>query len=108
MTSGDPAAYLVYATCPDAAGAERIGRQLVEEGCCACVNIIPGMRSVYRWQGRIETADEAVLIVKASPDGLERASRRLRELHPYAEPCVLHLPVDGGSATYLAWLAGGG
>lgn len=95
---------LVYSTCPDVATAERIGRQLVEEGLCACVNILPGMRSIYRWQGAVETADEVVLIIKTLADRAEAVGQRLRQLHPYTEPCVLHIPITGGSATYLAWL----
>lgn len=100
-------AILVYSTCPELAIAERIGRHLVEEGLCACVNILPGMRAIYRWQGVVETAAEVVLIIKTVNERVEAVGQRLRQLHPYAEPCVLHIPVTGGSASYLAWLSAG-
>jgi len=95
---------LVYCTCPDAHLAERLGRILVEERIAACINILPGMRSVYRWEGVVETADEAVLIVKTAAERVETVMTRLGQLHPNAEPCILVLPVVGGSPTYLAWL----
>jgi periplasmic divalent cation tolerance protein len=95
---------LVYCTCPDANQAERLGRTLVEEQLAACINILPGMRSVYRWEGVVETADEAVLIVKTAAEGVDVVITRVRQLHAYTEPCILVLPVVGGSPTYLAWL----
>jgi periplasmic divalent cation tolerance protein len=98
--SGMSSAILVYSTCPDAATAERIGRHLVGEGLCACVNIIPGMRAIYRWQGAVETADEVVLIIKTVTGRAEAVGQRLRQLHPYTEPCELRIPVSGGSESY--------
>jgi periplasmic divalent cation tolerance protein len=98
---------LIYATAPDAVVAERIGRTLVEEEMAACANVLPGMRSVYRWQGRVETADEAVLILKTLAGQAAATMERLRALHPYQEPCALVLPVSGGLQTYLAWVAAG-
>ena len=92
---------ILYSTAADAATAGRIGRTLVEEGLAACVNIIPGMQSIYRWQGAIEQADEVVLLVKTTTDQAAAAGERLRRQHPYQEPCVLELPVSGGSASYL-------
>lgn len=100
------AVVLVYATAPDAATAERIGRVLVEEGLAACANILPGMRAVYRWQGAVESADEAVLLLKTRADAAGTVQRRLAELHPYEVPCALVLPVTDGLPAYLAWLAG--
>ena len=95
---------LVYCTCPDATVAESLGRTLVEERLAACVNVLPGMRSVYRWEGVVETADEAVLIVKTAAEQVEVVISRVRQLHSYTEPCILALPVVGGSQTYLTWL----
>lgn len=102
-----PDVVLVYVTAPDAAVAEQIGRSLVEERLAACANILPGMRSVYRWQGRIESADEAVLILKTLAGSADALLGRLRALHPYQEPCALVLPVSGGLPSYLAWVAAG-
>lgn len=103
-TSG---AVLIYATAPDTATAEAIARRLVEDRLAACANILPGMRSVYRWEGTVETADEVVLILKTVHDCAEAAMRRLGELHPYRTPCALVLPLSGGLPAYLAWLAEG-
>lgn len=98
-------AVLLYSTVPDREAGERLGRQLVEEGWAACVNVLPGMRSVYRWHGAVEAADEAVLIVKTTRAAAAAAAARLRALHPYELPCILELSVTGGDPAYLAWLA---
>lgn len=96
-----------YITCPSPAEAERLGRALVEERLAACVNLLPGMRSIYRWQGAIESADEVVLIAKTLRSRSGALTRRVTALHPYSCPCVVLLPVTGGSAPYLRWLAEG-
>ncbi len=97
---------LLYVTCPDEDTAARIGRLVVEEGLAACVNLLPGMRSIYRWQGRIEEARETVLVAKTSAPLVPAATARIVALHPYAVPCVLRLPVAGGYPPYLDWLTG--
>ena len=102
-----PGVVLIYATAPDAVVAERLGRTLVEEELAACANVLPGMRSVYRWQGRVESADEAVLILKTLAGRATATMQRLRALHPYQEPCALVLPVSDGLPSYLAWVAAG-
>jgi periplasmic divalent cation tolerance protein len=95
----------LYVTHPDAAGAETLGRSLVEAEVAACVNVFAGMRTVYRWQGRIEEGVEAVMIVKTRAD-LEPAARAaIIDAHPYECPCVVTLPIAGGHAAYLDWLA---
>jgi periplasmic divalent cation tolerance protein len=95
----------LYVTHPDPEGALRLGRLLVEAGLAACANVLPGMQSVYRWEGRIEDSAEAVMIVKTRAD-LEAAARdAIVAAHPYACPCVVTLPVAGGHPPYLAWLA---
>lgn len=95
---------LVFTTCPDSAVAERIGQTLVAERLAACVNLLPPMRSVYRWKGRVETASEHLLIVKIRATDYDAVERRIRALHPYELPEVIAVPVVGGSAAYLAWL----
>lgn len=97
---------LIYVTAPDQTVAEGIGRSLVEEGLAACANVLPGMRSVYRWQGAVESADEAVLLVKTTPAAVQRAMERIASLHPYQTPCAVALPISAGLPGYLAWLAG--
>ena len=95
---------LVYVTCASEAQAETIGRALVAERLAACVNIIPGMRSIYRWQGAIEEARETVLIAKTGAGLVARLGERVRQLHSYTVPCVVAVPVLGGNPDYLAWL----
>ena len=95
-----------YITCSDLAEAEAIGRALVSERLAACVNLLPGMRSLYWWQGRIEDAHEVVLIAKTSARHADALIVRVRALHRYTTPCVVFLPVEGGNPAYLDWLRG--
>jgi periplasmic divalent cation tolerance protein len=95
---------LIYSTFPSAEAAEAIGRTLVEERLCACVNIIAGMTSIYRWEGKIARDSEAVMIIKTRKDLVDAAIGAVRKRHPYTNPALLTLAVDGGSADYLAWL----
>ncbi len=91
-------------TVPSPADGERIGRVLVEERLAACVNVVPGVRSVYRWQGAIETADEALLLIKTTAAAFDALAARVRALHPYSLPEVVALPLAAGLAAYLAWV----
>ncbi len=95
----------VYATAADAAEARRIGRAVVAARLAACANILPGMRSVYWWQGKLEEGREAVLILKTTEERLEALVARVKELHSYDCPCIEALPVVGGHAAYLDWVA---
>ncbi len=93
-----------YITAGSRDEALRIGRRLVEERLAACVNILDGMTSVYRWEGAVEEAGEAVLIAKTRADLFERLAARVRALHSYDVPCVVELTVGRGNPAYLAWL----
>ncbi len=95
---------LVYITTIDAVQALAIGRVLVAERLAACINVLPGMTSVYRWQGRIEEAQEAVLIAKTRADQVAALSARVRALHTYRLPCVVALTIADGDPEYLAWI----
>jgi periplasmic divalent cation tolerance protein len=99
------AAVLVYVTCPDAAVAESIGRTAVDERLAACANLLPAMRSIYRWQGRIESSAETVLILKSTMACWTALEARVRALHPYSLPAIVALPIAAGSAPFLAWIA---
>jgi periplasmic divalent cation tolerance protein len=101
------AVVMIYATFPDRETALTVGRGMVEQGIAGCVNVLPGMTSVYVWKGATETSDEAVLIAKLSAEGAERAVQHILAHHPYETPAVLVLPVTGGSADYLAWVRAG-
>jgi periplasmic divalent cation tolerance protein len=101
--SGDVVAVLISA--PDADTARRIGRTLVEERLAACVNVIPGVSSIYRWKGAVEEAAEVLLVVKTRAARADALAARVRTLHPYELPEVVVLPVRGGSRAYMQWVA---
>lgn len=96
---------LLYITCPDAAVAGRIAAAVVDERLAACANLLPGMRSVYRWRGQVEQADEVVLICKTTARRSAALVRRIKTLHPYEVPCIAVLPITGGHGPFLEWIA---
>lgn len=100
-----PAALICFCTCPEAYTAERIATALVEERLAACVNIVPGLRSIYRWEGAIEATDEVLLLIKTLPDRYPALQDRLRELHPYELPELLAVTSAFGLPDYLRWVA---
>ncbi|HEX7674977.1 MAG TPA: divalent-cation tolerance protein CutA [Bdellovibrio sp.] len=97
---------LLYIPCPDQTTAETISRTLLEEKRIGCANIIPGMTSMYWWEGKIETSSEYILILKTSEssDALNSLEKRILELHPYDIPCVMRLPVAAINDSYKKWL----
>lgn len=97
-------ALLVYTTFPDEAAARAAAAKLVARRLAACVNILPGMVSVYAWKGAIEEAREVVAIVKTREGRAEDVRAALKELHPYETPVILFLPASEGDAATLAWL----
>jgi periplasmic divalent cation tolerance protein len=97
-------AALIYTTYPSRAEAERVGRALVEQRLCACVNILPGIVSLYWWQGAIERAAEAVMIIKTRTALVERVRVAVKEAHSYTTPAFLVLPVESADKAYLDWL----
>ena len=106
--SGRPRApdlVVALVTVPDVATGERIAEALVSERLAACVNRVGPIRSRFRWKGAPDSADEHLLLIKARASALARLEARVRALHPYELPELLALPVAGGSADYLAWLA---
>jgi len=102
MSNGD--ALFVYVTVGDREAALEIGRALVEARLAACANVIDGMESIYRWQGAVEQAREAVLILKTRSDLLEALTEQVSALHAYECPCVVALPIQGGNPAYLDWI----
>ncbi len=94
---------VVLTTVPDAATGARIARCLVEEGLAACVNVLPGLRSFYRWEGKLEEGDEALLIAKIRSERFAEYERRMREIHPYSVPEVVALPAAQVAQSYLRW-----
>lgn len=99
-------ALVVLVTTPSAELAAGLARTLVEERLAACGNVLPGVRSVYRWEGEVHDDTEALLVLKTSRARFEALRERVLSLHPYDVPEVLALAVEAGSASYLAWIAG--
>jgi periplasmic divalent cation tolerance protein len=99
-------ALLVFTTLPSADKAAELGKVLVEERLAACANLIPAVRSIYRWQGKLQDENEVLVLLKTRAEHLERLKLRILELHPYEVPEVLAVPVEAGYQPYLEWLAG--
>ena len=99
-------ALLVFTTLPSADKAAELARALVEERLAACANLLPAIRSIYRWQGKLQDENEVVVLLKTRAEHLERLKLRILELHPYEVPEVLAVPVEAGYQPYLDWLAG--
>jgi periplasmic divalent cation tolerance protein len=94
----------VWVTAADAGSAEALGRAVVEERLAACANVLPGLVSIYRWEGVVQRDAEAGLLLKTREDLAERLAARLAELHDYDVPCIVAWPIAHGSAAYLAWV----
>jgi periplasmic divalent cation tolerance protein len=99
-----PDACVVLVTCASEAAAEALATSLVEERLAACGNIVPGVRSIYRWQGAVQRDSEVLLLLKTVAAKVPALSARVRELHTYDLPEVLALPVLGGLQAYLEWI----
>src|SRR6185312_4721878 len=97
-------AVFVYTTWPTTVEAEAAGRALVERRLAACVNILPGMISHYRWEGKVERGEEAVMIVKTRASLADAVSDAVKELHPYDTPAILVMPLESVEKNYLTWL----
>ncbi len=98
-------ALVVLVTTPTPEKAAELARALVEARLAACGNVVPGLRSIYRWEGKVQDDAEALLLLKTTRDRLEALRERVLALHPYRVPEVIALPIEAGSAPYLAWIA---
>ena len=96
--------FLILSTCPDADTAQRLARILMEERLAACVSLLPGGVSTYRWQGRVEQATEVQLLAKTPADRRDALMARLAELHPYELPEILAVETAAGLPAYLDWV----
>ena len=97
-------ARLVLTTLPTAEAAASLARTLVEERLAACGNVVPGLRSIYRWEGKLHDEAEVLLLFKTRAGQLERLQSRILELHPYQVPEVVAVAADAVTPAYLAWL----
>ena len=97
-------AIFVYVTVPTEAEAHAIATAVVADRLAACANIIPGMKSVYRWEGRVEAANETILILKTRASLFKEVETRVKQLHSATTPCIVALPVTSGSDAFLQWV----
>jgi periplasmic divalent cation tolerance protein len=96
---------LVITNLPDRASAETLAQALVDRRAAACVNILAPCRSVYRWKGAVETAEEHPLLAKTTRERYSLLEQVVRELHPYELPEIIVVPIGGGLPAYLEWVA---
>lgn len=104
--SARPVVRLVYVTAPNLAEAESLARLAVTRRLAACANILPGMRSLFWWQGALEQADEVVLLLKTTEALAGELAQAITQAHSYDCPCVVVLPIEGGNPAFLDWIAG--
>ena len=95
---------VAFCTCPSASVAEQLARLVVEQRAAACVNIIPGIRSVYRWQGQITVDEECLLLIKTTDVGFTELTALINEAHPYELPEVIAVTIEQGLPAYLKWI----
>ena len=96
---------IIYSTIDKIQDARRIAHALVEEQLVACVNIIPGVESIYRWKGKIENDEECILIAKTVDKNVKKTIKKIKSLHPYELPDIIVLPIVGGLIEYLDYIA---
>lgn len=102
--SGTVPVLVLLCTCPDEATARQIATALVAGGLAACVNRVPGIRSLYRWEGQVQDDGEELLVIKTTADQYQAAEAAIQARHPYDLPEIIALPVSTGSAAYLDWV----
>lgn len=95
---------MVYMTAANEEEAEKIGRTLVEQRLAACVNILPGMRSMYWWDGGVQSGSEVVVLAKTRTDLVDALTSAVKRVHSYDVPCVVSLPLEGGNPDFLNWI----
>uniref|UniRef100_A0AC34PY65 Divalent-cation tolerance protein CutA n=1 Tax=Panagrolaimus sp. JU765 TaxID=591449 RepID=A0AC34PY65_9BILA len=95
---------VVYVTVPNQEVANKIAKSVVEKKHAACVNIVPGIKSIYQWKGKIEEDNELLLIIKTKTSELERLKADVLKNHPYEVPEFISLPIESGSEPYLKWI----
>jgi periplasmic divalent cation tolerance protein len=96
---------LVLSTCPDPETASAIGERLVSDRLAACASLVPGLTSIYRWEGEIRRDSETLLLIKTEASKVPELMETLASLHPYQVPEILALPIDAGAPSYLSWIS---
>jgi periplasmic divalent cation tolerance protein len=100
-----PEALLVLTNVPDMRTAEEIARSLLQQRLAACVNILPAVRSIYRWQDAIEEAEEVTMLIKSTREHYAEIEHGIGALHPYDVPEIIAIPISAGLPAYLSWIA---
>lgn len=95
---------VIFCACPDNKTARTIANKLIESRLAACVNIIPGIESIYTWKNKVETSQEHLLLIKTTKDAYEKLEATIKKNHPYECPEVIALPIQQGIKEYLHWL----
>ena len=95
---------VVFCTCPDQETGVAIANTLVNDGLAACINIIPGLTSIYRWKGELQTGTEVLLMIKTPEALYAQVEAALQELHPYELPEIIAVPIEAGFTPYLDWI----
>lgn len=106
MIREDMGILVILSTAPDLETARKIASELVSRRLAACVNLAPGIESIYRWQGALESSHEVLLIIKTLADKHDQTLKALTELHPYDTPEGIAIPISSGLEKYLSWLSG--
>jgi periplasmic divalent cation tolerance protein len=96
--------YFVYVTASSKEEAACVGREIVEQRLAACANVLDGMQSIYWWDGAVQEANEAVLILKTKESTLQELMETIRRLHSYECPCIVAIPISAGNPDYLQWI----
>lgn len=99
-----PKMIFVLSTTPDKASAEKIANVLLEKRLCACVNSIPGVRSLFRWEGKMESQEECLLLIKTRKELFKEIAQAIKVYHPYTVPEIVSLDVQEAQSDFLAWL----
>lgn len=99
-------AVVIYVCCADTDQAQRIGQLAVQQRLAACANIIPGMQSIYEWQGKLEQGQETILLLKTQAKHFEACAALVKANHSYELPCIIALPITQGAPDFLAWIKG--
>jgi periplasmic divalent cation tolerance protein len=105
MSDAAPTFVVVLCTTPSPEVSAQLARGLVEAELAACVNILPSVRSIYRWQGATHDDAESMMVIKTRAARVDELTAWLRTQHPYSEPEIIALPISAGSSSYLAWVA---
>jgi periplasmic divalent cation tolerance protein len=97
-------AIFIYITVPSESEAQKIAEAVVADRLAACANIVPGMKSIYHWEGKLERGNEVILIFKTRAELFQAVEERVRELHSFATPCVVSLPLSNVSDGFMQWI----